>query len=263
MKLSLDVLPYIWSVFRGGRDCRRSSLRQHVVGHCRRNAALYGSTTAVVTWGQAHTVKLSLDVLPYRWSVIRHFRGVREFHDSAHQAEEAFWGEGFGWRLRRREGHRGCLNGCGASSAGASYRRIGGRRSSHCRRSDVRQRVLHYRRSSRCRRDGFRLRAIRLRRISDCLGSRNRHDFRRFAIQLNRNSGCQRNSHCRRVDFRQRARHCRRNSYCRRRSFRQRAISFRRSHCRGADFRQRATHCRRNSHCRRRSSPACCDLPED
>merc|ERR1719446_203918 len=28
------------------------------------NTVLYGSTTAVATWGQAHTVKLSLDFLP-------------------------------------------------------------------------------------------------------------------------------------------------------------------------------------------------------
>merc|ERR1719284_1796163 len=31
---------------------------------CTQSTVLYGSTTAVATWGQAHTVKLSLDFLP-------------------------------------------------------------------------------------------------------------------------------------------------------------------------------------------------------
>merc|ERR1719401_2284037 len=31
---------------------------------CTHSAVLYGSTTAVATWGQAHTVKLSLLFLP-------------------------------------------------------------------------------------------------------------------------------------------------------------------------------------------------------
>merc|ERR1719262_155660 len=31
---------------------------------CTHKTVLYGSTTAVATWGQAHTVKLSLDFLP-------------------------------------------------------------------------------------------------------------------------------------------------------------------------------------------------------
>merc|ERR1719313_1467133 len=31
---------------------------------CTQRTVLYGSTTAVATWGQAHTVKLSFDFLP-------------------------------------------------------------------------------------------------------------------------------------------------------------------------------------------------------
>merc|ERR1712050_367000 len=31
---------------------------------CTHNTVLYGSTTAVATWGQAHTVKLNFDFLP-------------------------------------------------------------------------------------------------------------------------------------------------------------------------------------------------------
>merc|ERR1719326_2203400 len=31
---------------------------------CTHNTVLYGSTTAVAIWGQAHTVKLNLDFLP-------------------------------------------------------------------------------------------------------------------------------------------------------------------------------------------------------
>merc|ERR1712137_475279 len=33
---------------------------------CTHSTVLYGSTTAVATWGHAQTVKLNLDFFPYR-----------------------------------------------------------------------------------------------------------------------------------------------------------------------------------------------------
>merc|ERR1719355_139179 len=39
---------------------------------CTQRTVLYGSTTAVATWGQAQTVKLNFDFLPYDGQPLEH-----------------------------------------------------------------------------------------------------------------------------------------------------------------------------------------------